>query len=91
MPSVATSVTSQMPLLVLSSRRLSVMEARPAAEFLIRTTALASCVPPPLTTVVGAVGRIHSGKMLLKQVHFTQMRMLPSEVSHADERRNDGE
>jgi hypothetical protein len=28
--------------------------------------------------------RIHSRKMLLRQVHFTQMKMLLSEVSHAD-------
>jgi hypothetical protein len=34
--------------------------------------------------------RIHSRKMLLKEVHFTHMKMLPSEVSHADRRRNDG-
>src|SRR5690242_3674822 len=27
--------------------------------------------------------------MLLKQVHFTQMRMLPSEVCHADRRTDD--
>src|SRR6266446_6129754 len=53
MPSVATSVTSQMPPLVLSSRRLSEswIAAWPADGFLTSTTALASRVPPPLTTV----------------------------------------
>ncbi len=58
MPSVATSVTSQMPPLVLSSRRLSEswIAALAADGFLTRTTARASCVRPPLTTVVGGVG-----------------------------------
>ena len=36
-----------------------------------------------------SIGRIHSGKMLLKGVHFTQMKMLPSEVPHAERRRNE--
>src|SRR5437588_12344351 len=66
-PLAATSVTSQIPPLVLDSRRLSesLMVAPPAAGFLISTTALASCVPPPLSTVVGESGahfRAYSAK-----------------------------
>jgi hypothetical protein len=38
-----------------------------------------------------SISRIHSRKMLLKQVHFTQMKMLLSEGSHAKRRANDGE
>jgi hypothetical protein len=34
-------------------------------------------------------GRIHSGKMLLRRVHFTQMKLLPSEVRHADRNTDD--
>src|SRR6266568_4611106 len=35
--------------------------------------------------------RIHSRKMLLRRVHFTQITMLLSGGSHADRRANDGE
>ena len=37
----------------------------------------------------GCSGRIPSGKMLLKQVHFHQMKMLPNEGSDANTRRDD--
>src|SRR6266702_1569254 len=39
----------------------------------------------------GSRPRIHSGKMLLRRVHFTHMKMLPSEGCHANRRADDSE
>src|SRR5579859_265776 len=60
-PSVATSVTSQMPPLAFSSRRLNEsrmegIDAPPADGFLMRTIARVSFVPPPLNMVAGVLG-----------------------------------
>jgi plastocyanin domain-containing protein len=41
--------------------------------------------------IVSFIRRIHSRKMLLKRVHFTQMKMLLSEERRANRRRDDAE
>src|SRR6266568_563330 len=54
MPSAVTETTSQMPPLVLPSRRESVTLITPLTVSVLRTrtTALTSCAPPPLSRVV---------------------------------------